>query len=477
MTETDAKLRPILVVDDDPYMRTSLTDCLVSCGYSVETAVDGVDALAKFRKGAYEMVITDIRMPKMGGLELLKGLKSQAPETPVIVITAYGTVNTAVEAMKQGATDFIMKPFSLDDLEMVVRNVLERGQETEAAHGGPQEPAVAARTAQRQIVTEDARMAELLDFLKNIAKSRSSVLIHGESGTGKELLARFIHHHSPRRNQPFVAVNCAAIPHTLLESEMFGYEKGAFTGAAQRRIGRFELADRGTLLLDEVSEMDMPLQAKLLRVIQESEIDRLGGKDPIPVDARIIATTNADLKKCIRERTFREDLYYRLNVIPVRVPPLRERKGDIAALAGHFLTKYAAENGRKKPALAPETLAALAAYPWPGNVRELENVIERSVLVCRGDTLKPQHLDLDGAEIATATAEGGRTEPSSPAVAPDEATTLRDMEKHLIFSTLKKVRGNKTKASEILGISVRTMRNKLNEYKLEQGSFDLGADA
>jgi len=474
MTEADAKRRPILVVDDDPYMRTSLTDCLVSGGWTVETAVDGVDALEKFRAGAYEMVITDVRMPKMGGLELLRGLKSRAPETPVIVITAYGTVNTAVEAMKQGAADFIMKPFSLDDLEVVVRNVLERGLQPDALRADAQEPAGAARTAQRPIVTEDARMAELLEFLQNIAKSRSSVLIHGESGTGKELLARFIHHHSPRRNQPFVAVNCAAIPHTLLESEMFGYEKGAFTGAAQRRIGKFELADRGTLLLDEVSEMDMPLQAKLLRVIQESEIDRLGGKDPIPVDARIIATTNADLKALIREKKFREDLYYRLNVIPVRVPPLRERKGDIAALAEHFLAKYAAENGRKKPALVPGTLAALAAYPWPGNVRELENVIERAVLVCRGDALAPHHLDLDGGQTAAGGAEPG---PPSPAGGPGGATTLRDMEKHLIFSTLKKVRGNKTKASEILGISVRTMRNKLNEYKLEQGSPDAGADA
>jgi len=473
--ETDTKLRPILVVDDDPFMRTSLTDCLVSCGYPVETAVDGADALAKFRKGAYEMVITDIRMPKMGGLELLKNVKDQAPDTPVIVITAYGTVNTAVEAMKQGAADFVMKPFSLDDLEGVVKSVLERGQEPEPAREGAPETAGAGRALHRQIVTEDARMAELLEFLKNIAKSRSSVLIHGESGTGKELLARFIHCHSPRRNQPFVAVNCAAIPHTLLESEMFGYEKGAFTGAAQRRIGKFELADRGTLLLDEVSEMDMPLQAKLLRVIQESEIDRLGGKDPIPVDARIIATTNSNLKKCIQEKKFREDLYYRLNVIPVRVPPLRERKGDIAALAGHFLAKYAAENGRKKPGLAAGTLEALAAYPWPGNVRELENVIERAVLVCRGDTLEPHHLDLDGDEIAAREGSGSRQTP--PPESPAQATTLRDMERNLIFSTLKKVRGNKTKASEILGISVRTMRNKLNEYKHDPGSPDIGAEA
>jgi two-component system response regulator FlrC len=472
MSDTAAKLRPILVVDDDPYMRSSLTDCLVSCGYAVETAIDGVDALGKFRKGAYEMVITDIRMPKMGGLDLLRELKGQSSETPVIVITAYGTVNTAVDAMKQGAKDFIMKPFSLDDLEMVVKNVLERGQEQDPVQEGSPGSNPAARPAQRQIVTCDAKMAELLEFLKNIARSRSSVLIQGESGTGKELLARFIHHYSPRRSQPFVAVNCAAIPHTLLESEMFGFEKGAFSGAAQRRIGRFELADRGTLLLDEVSEMDMPLQAKLLRVIQESEIDRLGGKDPIPVDVRIVATTNADLKQCIQEKKFREDLYYRLNVIPVRVPPLRERKGDIATLAEHFLAKYAGENGKRKPVIAEGTLAALCAYPWPGNVRELENVIERGVLVCQ-DALRPQHLALDGQEAVPAGVDcTDEAEPSS-----STGATLRDMEKNLIFSTLKKAKGNKTKASEILGISVRTMRNKLNEYKLEQGTLDLGADS
>ncbi len=468
MPETAATLRPILVVDDDPYMRSSLSDCLVSCGYTVETAIDGVDALGKFRKGAYEMVITDIRMPKMGGLDLLKELKGQSADTPVIVITAYGTVNTAVEAMKQGAKDFIMKPFSLDDLEMVVKNVLERFPEQdavqEAAATGSNET---ARKAQRHIVTNDARMTELLEFLKNVARSRSSVLIRGESGTGKELLARFIHYHSPRRSQPFVAVNCAAIPHTLLESEMFGYEKGAFTGAAQRRIGKFELADRGTLLLDEVSEMDMPLQAKLLRVIQESEIDRLGGKEPIPVDVRIVATTNADLKQCIQGKKFREDLYYRLNVIPIRVPPLRERKGDIAVLAEHFLAKYAGENGRRKPALTDEALAVLSACPWPGNVRELENVLERAVLVCQADALRPHHLALDGQEAA---ADGeDRPEETVPSASTGDPVTLRDMEKNLIFSTLKRVKGNKTKASEILGISVRTMRNKLNEYKLEQG--------
>jgi DNA-binding NtrC family response regulator len=466
MTETHSKLKPILVVDDDPYMRTSLADCLMSCGYDVEAATDGVDALGKFRKGAYEMVITDIRMPKMGGLDLLKEVKGRCPETPVIVITAYGTVNTAVDAMKQGATDFIMKPFSLDDLELVVKGVLERGKDQESFQERGQAATEVSRSAQRRIVTVDAKMMELLEFLKNIAKSRSSVLIGGESGTGKELIARYIHHHSPRRNQPFVAVNCAAIPHTLLESEMFGYEKGAFTGASQRRIGRFELADRGTLLLDEVSEMDMPLQAKLLRVIQESEIDRLGGKDPIPVDVRIVATTNADLKEFIREKKFREDLYYRLNVIPVRVPPLRERTGDIPILADHFLAKYAAENGKRKPALPGETIAALTAYSWPGNVRELENVIERAILVCSSDALRPHHIALDGRE--TATGNGAPVEGNAPPAVTGEAVTLRDMEKSLIFNTLKKVKGNKTRASEMLGISVRTMRNKLNEYKLEQ---------
>jgi len=459
------KRKPILVVDDDPSMRMALSESLVSCGHAVETANDGIDALGKFRKGGFEMVITDIRMPKMNGIDVLKSVKTASPETPVIVITAYGTVNTAVEAMREGAADFIMKPFSLDDLELVVKNVLDT-----CAHSSTDEETALRPGGEREILTRDAKIQSILELLKNVSKSRSSVLIQGDSGTGKELLARYVHRMSPRRSKPFVAVNCAAIPANLLESEMFGYEKGAFTGAALRRVGKFELADGGTLLLDEISEMDMQLQAKLLRAIQESEIDRLGGKAPVSVDVRIIATTNADLKKRIADKTFREDLFYRLNVIPVKIPPLRERRGDILFLAEHFLEKFSELSGRKKPRLAEESIAVLERYPWPGNVRELENVIERAVLICKGDQVLPDHLfmeEVDGGQAALETSER-----FSGASRPGEALTLREMEKALIFDTLKKAKGNKTRASQLLGISVRTMRNKLNEYKLDVAETD-----
>lgn len=437
------KTKPILIVDDDPNMRMALSESLVSCGYEVDMAVDGVDALEKFQRDKFDVVITDVKMPKVDGMEVLRRVKRFSPQTPVIIITAYGTVNTAVEAMKEGASDFIMKPFSLEYLEMVVRNVVgnngDGGSELEYVFG-------------REIITGDKNMLSILELLRNVSKSKSSVLIQGESGTGKELFARFIHHHSDRGVMPYVAVNCAAIPHNLLESEMFGYEKGAFTGAAQRRLGKFEMANGGTLLLDEISEMDIHLQAKLLRVLQESEIDRLGGKDPISVDVRIIATTNADLKKSISEKKFREDLYYRLNVIPVKIPSLRERNGDIDPLIEYFLTKYSLQNGKSKPELSREALSLLKGYGWHGNVRELENVVERAVLICGNGAILPEHLYLEGDDHS-------RIEQKTV------PTTLWEMEKNLIFDTLGRVNGNKTKASEILGISVRTMRNKLNEYK------------
>ncbi|OPY88473.1 MAG: Transcriptional regulatory protein ZraR [Syntrophaceae bacterium PtaU1.Bin231] len=307
-------------------------------------------------------------------------------------------------------------------------------------------------------------MLSLLSMLKGIAKSKSSVLIQGESGTGKELIARFIYRHGNRRQRPFVAVNCAAIPHNLLESEMFGYERGAFTGASQRKIGKFELADGGTLLLDEISEMDVQLQAKLLRVIQESEVDRVGGKEPTPVDVRILATTNADLKTAIEEKRFRGDLYYRINVIPVKVPPLRERKGDIGILSEHFLKKYSSVNECGTPRLSRESLAVLQSHSWPGNIRELENIMERAVLICAGGEILPEHLGLEGQARPAAPAPRAVEPAAGEAAACAGAATLGEMEKNMIFETLRKVNGNKTKASKILGISVRTMRNKLHEY-------------
>jgi len=456
-------MESILIIDDEFSMRTALAESLLSCGYRVETAVDGNDGIEKFRGGKFDLVITDMRMPKAGGMEVLKGVKGIRPETRVIVVTAYGTVRTAVEAMKEGASDFLMKPFSLDDLELVVKNVMSRpgGGNGAASLEAPCEQEAQA-DGSREIFTVDPRMLSVLEMLKTVAKSKASVFIQGESGTGKELIARFIHRHSNRSGAPFVAVNCAAVPHNLLESEMFGYEKGAFTGAAQRRIGKFEMANGGTLLLDEVSEMDMQLQAKLLRALQESEIDRLGGREPVHVDVRIIATTNSDLKELIAEKKFREDLYYRLNVIPVKVPSLRERKGDINHLSGHFLQKFGTQFGKPAISLSSESRKAIAEYSWPGNIRELENVIERAVLTCPEKDISPCHLSLDGDAVKQRAPE----QPHSPV---EEISfkngTLQDMEKRLIFDTLKEVNGNRTKASQILGISVRTMRNKLNEYK------------
>lgn len=456
----------LLIVDDDSSMRMALYESLSSCGYEVETADNGADALVKFKNGQFAGVVTDMRMPKMSGMDVLRGVKRISPQTPVILITAYGTVNTAVEAMKEGASEFIMKPFSLDDLEFAVKNVLAANIQSKADKD--EEDSAGAIYPHKEIITQDRKILALLDMLKSVAKSKSSILIQGESGTGKELFARFVYRHSNRRQMPFVAVNCAAIPAQLLESEMFGYEKGAFTGATVKKMGKFELADGGTLLLDEISEMDIQLQAKLLRVIQESEVDRLGGKMPVSVDVRLIATTNADLQNRIMQKTFRSDLYYRLNVIPVIVPPLRERNGDVIILAEHFIKKYSEVNEKKEPLLTSEAKTSLVAYSWPGNVRELENVIERAVLICPDGQILPSHLFAERDRTETPQIMPA-DEVAKPRQEIDESrnNTLYEMEKNMIFDTLNKVSWNKTKASKILGISVRTMRNKLNEYGIK----------
>ncbi len=454
------KTKTILVVDDEPSMRIALSESLESCGYKVEVSKSGADALEKFQEDKFEVVITDMRMPGMSGMDVLRGIKKVSSKTPVIVITAYGTVNTAVEAMKEGAADFLMKPFSIDHLESLVKKVVV--EKEGSGEGGSKHDLKGCLSQEKTIITGDKRMLALLELLKGVSRSKSSILIQGESGTGKELVARYIHLHSSRADMPFVAVNCAAIPHNLLESEMFGHEKGAFTGASRMRLGKFELASGGTLLLDEIGEMDVQLQAKLLRVIQESEVDRLGGKASVPIDVRIIATTNADLKKYINDKKFRIDLYYRLNVIPVSIPPLRERKGDALLLCGHFLEKYSRLGRTARPALSKEVEQMLESYNWPGNVRELENVIERAVLLSGGKMILPEHLYLEK--------EGERHRQPAEASLKSfalEDTTLKEMEKRLIFKTLEKAEGNRTKASEILGVSVRTIRNKLNGYKQE----------
>ena len=445
----------ILVVDDEGSMRLALSEALTRAGYGVETATDGFDALHKFRREPFRMVITDVKMPKMSGLEVLKEIRKISPHTPVIMVTAYGTIQNAVDAMKEGASDYILKPFSYEDLESAVKRVVLMssswaGQSRSRSTGG--------RSKSRAIVTQHPKMEKLLELARNIAPSSSTVLIQGESGTGKELLARFIVENSPRRDKPFVVINCAAVPENLLESELFGHEKGSFTGAVNQRIGKFEMANHGTILLDEISEMSLQLQAKLLRVLQEFELDRVGGKAPIPIDVRVLATTNENLRKVVEKGKFREDLFYRLNVIPITIMPLRERKEDIPLLVEHFLKRNGANGGSgREISISQEAQALLLKYDWKGNVRELENFIERAALVSGGDVIEPRHFFLDGA-----------VKPQLESREVPVGSTLKEMEKQLILKTLDEVSGNRTHAAKVLGVSIRTLRNKLNEYRGEE---------
>jgi len=451
----------ILIADDDPTMRAALDEALRAAGYHVTVCADGEEALRLLQQSGVDLVVSDVRMPGIGGMDLLKRFQS----VPFIMISGFATVPEAVEAMKIGAYDFLVKPFSYRELIPLVEHALA---------GGADERANEPETG--DIVTTHPQMLALLKFASQVAKSHASVLITGESGTGKELLARYLHTRSRRESGPFVAINCAALPEGLLESELFGHEKGAFTGAIAAKPGKFELAHKGTLLLDEVSEMPLPLQAKLLRVLQEREVDRLGGKRPLAIDARVIGTTNRDLREMVRAGTFREDLYYRLNVIPLRLPSLRERMQDIEPLARTFFAKrdYA------RTSLSPQALAELTARSWPGNVRELFNVLERAAILAAGDTIEPAHLLLDDDALANAL-DDFRVAPPAPYAAAAPAPmargaageipsrmSVRQMEEKLIFKTLAEVRNNRTEAAKLLGISVRTLRNKLKQYRMRE---------
>jgi len=442
----------VLVVDDEPDMRIALTHALGRSGYSVETASNGFEGLEKFKNKNFNIVITDMKMPEMSGMEVLERVKKISPQVPVIMITAFGTVNKAVEAMKEGASDYILKPFSSETLEAAVKKLCKNRNDQPDGKLLGVGPVRVSET--KKIITQDPEMIKISRLAENVALSNATVLILGESGTGKELLASFIHRNSERCSRPYVAVNCAALPDSLAESELFGHEKGSFTGAESRKIGKFELANNGTVLLDEISEMAMPLQAKLLRVLQEREIDRVGGNKPIPIDVRIIAVSNIDLKKAVHEGTFREDLCYRLNVIPLTVPPLRKRKGDISLLANHFLKEYGSKNSKEMKRISEQTISLLQKYDWKGNVRELENTIERAVLLGSGEVLLPKHLFME--------------EPEKCGLQLNQigvGLSLKEMERQLIFRTLKEVDDNRTHAARILGISIRTLRNKLREYK------------
>jgi two-component system, NtrC family, response regulator AtoC len=449
----------ILLVDDEPDMRDALTAALRREGFCISTAANGVEALEKVPGQSFDLIITDVRMPRMGGLALLQELKRTSAAIPVVMMTGYGRIEDAVEAMKAGAFDYLLKPFSLEDLKTVVNKALASRHAPAKPAPDPsryeeQEYLEADPNIERPIVTQDSRMLQVIEMAKETASSKATVLLNGESGTGKEVLARYIHANSPRSTQPFVAVNCAAIPEGLLESELFGHEKGAFTGAITKQVGKFEWAHRGTILLDEISEMHLPLQAKLLRVLQEHEIERVGGRKPVPVDIRIIATTNRRLKDHMESGKFREDLYYRLNVIPLNIPPLRERKGDIPMLIEHFIHKHSRGGNQPLPRMSQDTIQHFLQYDWPGNIRELENMVERWLVLYQGGFLTTSHLFLN---------EGAATLP--PASLGKPSMSVREMERALIMETLQAMKGNRTQAAKVLGISLRTLRNKLREYQ------------
>ena len=494
---------PVLIVDDEVEMRIAMSETLKHCGYPVEISHNAIDAIKKFKQNNYSLVITDMTMPKRSGLELLKDIKSIAPAKPVIMATAYGTVETAVEAMKHGAFDYIKKPINFDSFQFIVQQALNYEGMTGSVSIDVESKKSNSKPVDlsKEIVTENQTMQSLLTVASNVAKSKSTMLIQSESGTGKELLASYIHDNSDRSKRPFVAVNCAALPDTLLESELFGHAKGSFTGATQDYRGKFEQAHTGTILLDEISEMALPLQAKLLRVLQEYQVDKVGGKEPIPIDVRVIATTNQNLLGMIDDGKFREDLYFRLNVIPLALPPLRDRMDDVPVLVKHFVEKHSKINNRKCPAVSRETLNILTNYHWRGNVRELENVMERAMLLCDGEEIQPNHLLMSSqlgetsinADLASITSSKTKSSKSltgikessgadyqnsqnSSGLGIEVGMSMKEAEKRFIFKTLHETKGNRTHAAKTLGISIRTLRNKLNEYREEVGELELEAE-
>lgn len=441
----------ILIVDDEANARAALSEILHDEGYQTETAADGFKALGKLEEFQPDVILTDVKMPGLDGIAFMDKARAAAPSAVFVVMTAFGTISSAVAAMKKGADNYLTKPLEYEALSAVIERAMEKArliQETRRLRDRLRE-----RNAFRHIVTDDPKMKEILALVDQVGPSRASVLIMGESGTGKELIAEAIHAASPRADKPLVRLNCAALAEGLLESELFGHERGAFTGAVSRREGRFKQADGGTLFLDEASEIPLGTQVKLLRALQEKSFERVGGNETLKVDVRIIAATNRDLHAAIKAGTFREDLFYRLNVVPIEIPPLRDRRRDVPLLASFFLKRYADENGRQIDSISEDALEAFATYAWPGNVRELENMIERAVVLCDGHSIEKRHLpaSLRGAEGETATP-------------PVPGTSIYDLERWAILKTLEACGGSTSKAAMILGISTRKVQYKLHEY-------------
>jgi two-component system response regulator HydG len=439
----------VLVVDDDQAVREALARTLEKLGFDVAVATDGQAGLDRLREGGIHILLADLKMPKLSGQELLKATRAIAPDVEVIVITGHGTVEDAVEAMKEGAYDFITKPFKRVQLEKTIKKAAEK-QALVLQNRALQQRLDQLEDA-GQIIGSSPAMHHTLDLVGQVAPSAATVLIQGESGTGKELIANAIHHGSPRRDRPFIKINCAALPETLLESELFGYERGAFTGAVARKEGRFELADGGTLFMDEIGDLSPATQAKLLRVLQEGEFERLGGTRTLKVDIRLVAATNADLATLVREKRLREDLFYRLNVITIQLPPLRERREDIPLLAQHFLRRFAAKNVKAITGFTDEAMDVLQTYAWPGNVRELENVVERAVVLTRSSMISPA----DFPETVVGSDQAARH------LVISIGTPLEEVEDRLIEETLRYTKGDKTLAAKLLGIATRTIYRRM----------------
>ncbi|MEE4112133.1 MAG: sigma-54 dependent transcriptional regulator [Desulfobacteraceae bacterium] len=448
----------ILIVDDDPGHLATLKTITRSWGYVVDTADDGERAVERVTVDPFDLVLMDIRMVRMGGIEALAKIKAYNPSIPVIIMTAYSSVESAIDALKAGAYDYLIKPLDFEVLKLTLERACEHaGLKAEnellkrQLHADPDTPT---------IIGKSEAMKALLEMLTMVAPSEATVLISGESGTGKELIARSLHVNSPRKDYPMVVVNCAAITETLLESELFGYEKGAFTGAHKRREGRFKQADRGTIFLDEIAETSPNMQAKLLRVLQEKEIQRVGSEEIIQVDVRIVAATNRDLEAEVANGRFREDLFYRLNVMPLTVPPLRERLDDIPLLADYFLKRYAKKNRKSVRGFTPLAMEMLLKYEWPGNVRELENAVERAVILLTGEHVTEKQLPLN---IVKQYGGSDGSTPSSPPPA-DGTRSLEEVEKEAILATLKATGGNKSECARRLGITRKTLHNKLKSF-------------